>query len=110
MTAAAGLGCACQLTRAAVAWAAEELMVAALHGRPLLTDVIDQVPAGQAQIVVALCLRAGGRLEHGDEALFQLAVKDAMLHDPAATGWWREALAGRLPAAARPAKATNTRH
>ena len=106
----AAAGCACQLSRATVAWAEEELMAAALAGRRLATDVVDQVPPGRAQIVVALCLRAGARLEHGDETLFALAVKDARMRDAGATGWWREALAGQLPAVApRAVKATNTR-
>jgi len=86
-------------------------MVAALHGRPLPTDVIDQVPAARAQIVVTLCLRAGAVLEHGDERLFELAVKDAKLRDAGATGWWREALAGQQlpPLTGRPVKAANRR-
>ncbi len=82
-------------------------MVATLNNRMLPTDVIDQIPPGRAQIVVALCLRAGARLEHGTGALFELAVKDARVRDAGATGWWREALDGQLPVTRM--KPTNTR-
>jgi len=69
-------------------------MLAALTGRPLLTDLVDQLTPGRARLVVGLALAAGARLEHGDQALFERAIGDA---GPGATGWWRQAL--DLPAA-----------
>lgn len=80
------------ITWAKILWATDELLADTLHGEPLPTDVIDQIPAGRAQAVVGVCLRAGARLEHGDEALFAKAVADARHRDAGATGWWREAL------------------
>lgn len=108
MTAPATPHCVCQLNRARVAWVEEELMVATLAGGVLLTDLVDQLPPNRAQIVVALCLLAGGRLERGDETLFTLAAEEARLRGVDAAGWWREALGEPAPAR-RPGKATNMR-
>jgi len=102
--------CAC--TRAGAMWAEEELMLSALHGAPLATDLIDQLTPGRARLVVGLALRAGAQLEAGDQALFERAIGDA---GPGATGWWRQALGLPGPVtvvrqrAASVAKAANAR-
>lgn len=109
MTAPAAVGCvpdnSCPscCTRAAVMWAEEELMAsAAYNGGLLLTDLVDMLSPGRARLVVALCLEAGGRLEHGDRALFEQACAPGRA---GAAGWWRQAL--NMPARAvddRPAR------
>jgi hypothetical protein len=83
---------ACWCTRADAMWAAEEVMTAALAGLPLPTAAIDQLTPGRAAIVVGLCLRAGARMQDGDEQMFMQAVQDARHVDAGATGWWRQAL------------------
>lgn len=92
--------------RASVLWAYDELMVAALNGQPLETDVIDRMPPYAARIAVAVCLGAGGVLQHGTAEQFDLAADAAGRRDARATGWWREALGMQptevIPQPARP--------
>jgi hypothetical protein len=93
--------------RGSVMWHEDELMVDALAGRPLSTNLIDRITPARARLVVGLCLAAGGELQDGDQDLFERAVADAERHSPRATGWWREALAmPARPVAVAPARAT----
>jgi hypothetical protein len=89
--------------RGSVMWHEDDLMVDALAGRPLPTDIIDRITPGRARLLVALCLAAGAELQDGDQALFEQAVADAERSAAGATGWWREAL-GMTARPATPAR------
>lgn len=78
--------------RATMMWAEDELLTAAIAGRPLPTDVIDQLPPFRARLVVTVCLRAGARLQHGTPDQFDQAAVTAGHTDPGGGGWWRAAL------------------
>lgn len=94
--------------RAATMWLEDELMVA-VHDRAdglpgvLSTDVIDQLPPLRARLIVGVCLRAGGRLEHGTAEQFEQACVAAARRDPGGSGWWRQALG--MPAVDTPRRA-----
>lgn len=82
--------------RAELLWAQEELLVAALQGRPLATDSIDALPPASARILIQVCVAAGARLEHGTIEQLVTAAGEAVHDNPAGGGWWRVAL--RMPA------------
>lgn len=92
MTTATPVSCDTCCLRAGMLWAGDELLTMVLAGEPMPAAVIDELTPPRAKLMVAVCLRAGGRLEHGTPELFDLAVNQAAATDPGATGWWRTAL------------------
>lgn len=96
--------------RAVLLWATDDILLATIDGRPIPTDAVNDLPPWRARMVVQIALAAGGRLEHGNPALFEQAAVAAGYSNNHAAGWWREALGlPRIePRAIQPAPPRNT--
>ncbi len=82
--AAAARGGCCE--RCAMVWALDEIATAGMHGWPIPTDAIDQLPPWRAALHVGVALAAGAPLEHGTVDDLKAAASSRAGTGP---GWWR---------------------